>query len=100
MPEESETWATITVKQAIPELGGVDPFFEAVAITYNLPLLIAFGSCSLRQFKEEQRPFMQTRHFKIYAARFAHTARTKFASLAMEIESKEVYQFKLKTKNS
>ena len=41
---------------------------------------------------------MQTRHLKVYGAQFAPTAKTKFASLAMKIELKKVYQFQLKNK--
>ena len=43
LPDEAENWQKASTKEAITAKGGVDKFFKAVADSYQIPLMVAFG---------------------------------------------------------
>ena len=85
----------LTVQETIKHLGGVDPFFQAIADTYGIPVMVAIGKARTQTFKGEQKPYLVTSRFKVYGANYSTKENTNFAPMAIEEKSEEIYQFLL-----
>lgn len=95
LPDDVENWKKASTKKAITALGGVDNFFKAVADSYQIPIMVAFGLSKQRMIRDEQRPFLETTKIKIYGSGYLEDKQTDYACLGFEESSQEVYQYML-----
>ena len=98
LPIDVENWQKVPSKKAITALGGVDNFFKAVADSYQIPIMVAFGLSKQRIIRDEQRPFLETTKIKIYGSGYLDEKQTDYACLGFEESSQEVYQYMLVNK--
>ena len=94
LPDEVQNWQKASTKQAIIAKGGVDKFFTAVADSYQIPIMVAFGLSKQRMIREEQRPFLETTKIKIYGPGYLTDNQKDYACLGFEESSKETYQYR------